>query len=63
MIRLVRHHKGPRLYVGGLRLHHGLAATIGSVVFQRSPIGRALCGAAQTHDAPDFPWLSDRRNH
>ena len=54
---------GPRLYIKGLRLHHGLVcavgATVGVVCKQRALTLVALAGVVD--DLKDWPWpLHDR---
>lgn len=39
-------HPGPRLYVKGRRIHHGLTGAVTAV------IGAVLC----LHDRRDWPW-------
>lgn len=62
MIAVDRHPKGPRLYVGGLRVHHGLtgaALAAAGAKARRRPIGRALIVLGATliaHDRKDFPF-------
>lgn len=64
MTGIVRHPHGPRVYVAGLRVHHGSAAlcvAIAATVVRRPRIAAAaLCAVA--HDASDFPWR-DSDNH
>jgi hypothetical protein len=61
LVRIIRHDAGPRVYVSGLRVHHGLT---GAVMLTCGLLARAnartlLCGMAvslMVHDAHDFPW-------
>lgn len=48
-MRLERHPNGPRLYIHGLRIHHGLTGTILTL------LGIALI----VDDRKDFPFLKD----
>lgn len=56
---MVEHNtNGPRLYVHGLRVHHGLTGSalvaVGLLTHERALVG---CGLALVaHDAHDFPW-------
>ncbi len=56
------HAKGPRLYVRGLRIHHGLTGAVmlaTSLLAPPSPRRRALraCALAlMAEDGHDFPW-------
>jgi hypothetical protein len=63
-VAITRHPNGPRVYVGGLRLHHG---TAGIVAIAAYPLTRnralLLAGiAALAHDFRDFPF-TDNHNH
>ncbi|MGH2954679.1 MAG: hypothetical protein ACRD2Z_03265 [Thermoanaerobaculia bacterium] len=68
MIRVSRHPRGPRLYVLGLRCHHGLAAMVGSALAALVPwrtaraLGYGAMVALEAHDARDFPYR-DRDGH
>jgi hypothetical protein len=61
---VVRHPCGPRLYVVGVRVHHGAAgcaiALVGAAL--RSRLVAAAGLAMVVEDLPDFPWR-DRDNH
>ena len=61
---VLRHPCGPRVYVGGLRVHHGSAgcalALIGLAC--REPLLAAAGLAMAIDDLSDFPWR-DRDNH
>lgn len=64
MTRVVRHPHGPRLYVAGVRVHHGsaaLALAVAAVVARRPRVAAAAL-IAVAHDARDFPWR-DCDNH
>lgn len=51
LVRIDRHPHGPRVYVRGRRLHHGLSGVA------LTAVGLVLI----THDRHDFPWhLHDR---
>ena len=64
MTGIVRHPCGPRVYVGGLRIHHGLAgcglAAVG--IARRYALLSAVGIALVLHDRADFPWR-DCDNH
>jgi hypothetical protein len=68
LVELVHHPDGPRLYVGGLRVHHGLTGSLlflGTSCLRRHANLRALtaiaAGSLILDDAHDFPWrLRDR---
>lgn len=64
MTGLVHHPYGPRLYLGGHRVHHGSAALlIGAAAFATHHPRIALGALALVaHDARDFPWR-DCDNH
>jgi hypothetical protein len=61
---VVRHPRGPRVYVAGRRLHHGATgcglAIAGATTHRR--LVAALGLALVVHDVRDFPWR-DRDNH
>jgi hypothetical protein len=61
---VVRHPFGPRLYIAGLRVHHGSAGcALGIVALAAGDPWLGLVAAALVvHDARDFPWR-DRDNH
>jgi hypothetical protein len=61
---IVRHPRGPRLYVAGLRVHHGSAglAVAAAAVALRRPSVAAAALVAVAHDRADFPWR-DCDNH
>jgi hypothetical protein len=61
---VVRHPWGPRLYVAGLRVHHGSAGVaIGMLGLARRDPLLGLAGLAMViDDLSDFPWR-DRDNH
>ena len=64
MIRVARHPNGPRVYVCGLRVHHGsggaLLATV-ALVAHRRRVALAL-GLWALSDVRDFPF-TDHNNH
>lgn len=64
MLRVVRHPQGPRVYVVGLRLHHGVGGSAAAALALR--VGRrdiALIFALWAlTDWRDFPF-TDRCNH
>lgn len=64
MLRIHRHPCGPRLYVAGVRVHHG-AAGIGAAA-ALAAIGRPALAAVSlivaAHDWRDFPFR-DSDNH
>lgn len=62
MIRIERHPNGPRVYVFGKRVHHGLAALIALPIVWRFPLLRTASIAALIHDLPDAPFR-DCDNH
>lgn len=63
IVRIDRHPNGPRLYIHGLRVHHGLT---GCVAFALSaaigphnklrPLMLLAAAAMVADDAHDFPW-------
>lgn len=58
MLRIEHHPNGPRVYVLGLRLHHGLTAAVvvvGALATHHHAIA-ALAGVAMIEDLHDFPW-------
>jgi hypothetical protein len=61
---VVRHPCGPRLYVAGVRIHHGSAAAAVAIaaLAARRPLIVAAALVAVAHDARDFPWR-DCDNH
>jgi hypothetical protein len=69
LIRVIRHEAGPRVYVRGLRVHHGLtgAVMLGCAVLARAAARPLVCTIAVSlmlHDVHDFPWsLRDRATH
>lgn len=64
MTGIVRHPHGPRVYVAGIRVHHGSAglavALIALAARRRWIAAAALCVVG--HDLADFPWR-DCDNH
>lgn len=64
MTGVVRHPWGPRVYVGGLRVHHGSAglALAFLAVLAKRPGLAAIGVAGVVHDRADFPWR-DENNH
>lgn len=71
MIRITRHPSGPRVYIGGRRLHHGATGCIGlALALAFGPrahrelwlLGVATSGAMAFHDRADFPFR-DIDNH
>lgn len=64
MTGIVRHPRGPRVYVVGLRIHHGSAGcALALVGVARHQLWLAAIAAAMIlHDAGDFPWR-DSDNH
>lgn len=64
MIRVDRHPLGPRLYVGGRRIHHGSAfglVAVAALVTGRHKIAISASLVA-LHDYRDFPF-TDNCNH
>jgi hypothetical protein len=69
MVKLIKHERGPRLYLIGKRVHHGsvgVGLTL-TVLLAASKQRRlrplALLGLAMiAHDIKDFPW-TDNCNH
>lgn len=62
MLRIIKHSHGPRLYVAGLRLHHGPAfAAIAVGLRHHRKLSLIAAGVALT-DARDFPFR-DCDNH
>ncbi len=57
-MRIERNTNGPRVYVLGLRLHHGLiGAALLALGLARSERSLVLAGVALiADDAHDFPW-------
>lgn len=64
MIRIDRHPNGPRVYLAGLRVHHGSAGLLLGVIATLTGHRRLAAGVTTlvVHDAADFPWR-DRDNH
>lgn len=63
-MRVERHPNGPRLYVGGVRIHHGSAgigAGVALLALRRPWIAAAALIVA-AHDWRDFPFR-DSDNH
>ena len=63
-VRIDRHERGPRVYLAGLRIHHGTAGIVAILTF---PLTRRrailLAGiVALAHDRKDFPFR-DTDNH
>jgi hypothetical protein len=63
LVRIDRYPTGPRLYVGGLRIHHGLSGELltvdalrrrGRVALFEAAVGLLLC-ATDWHDFPFSP--------
>lgn len=61
MIRVEQHPTGPRVYVAGRRLHHGMTALITLAVAKNRKV-RLVAYAALLHDIRDFPFR-DIDNH
>lgn len=70
-VRIIRHERGPRVYVIGLRCHHGAtgaaALALGAALRGHAPRaltrGAAAVGALLLwHDRADFPF-TDKCNH
>ena len=64
MTGVIRHPRGPRVYVAGLRIHHGsagLAAALVGLAVGSPPLVIAAV-VAVAHDGADFPWR-DCDNH
>lgn len=64
MIRVQRHRSGPRLYIAGLRVHHGPAFGLAAALAwrtQRKRLALAL-GAYAATDWRDAPF-TDHNNH
>lgn len=71
MIRVLRHPSGPRVYVAGLRLHHGTVGVAlivgGATVRRRAKVAAAAAAAgalllAHRREYRDFPFR-DTDNH
>lgn len=64
MTGVVRHPNGPRLYVAGLRVHHGTAGCALALVglTRRNLVLTAIAAAMVVDDLADFPWR-DCDNH
>lgn len=62
MIRIHRHERGPRLYMGGLRIHHGSGMLVAAVLNYRRPRLALACLVCALHDWRDFPFR-DCDNH
>lgn len=64
-VELIAHPRGPRLYLGGLRVHHGSAALVAALILAAS--NHRLWAAAAlgicAHDARDFPWRDRDNRH
>lgn len=61
MLRVIRHPNGPRVYVAGRRLHHGVGGTVAAAAaigFRRRRLAIALAIWAAT-DWRDFPFRDD----
>jgi hypothetical protein len=61
ILRIHRHPYGPRVYVGGLRVHHGLTGAVLLACGLLAPAaGRpvvvSLAVLLMVDDAHDFPW-------
>lgn len=64
MIRIASHPRGPRLYVGGLRVHHAVGGAIlaaGALALKRRRLAAGFVLWAAT-DWRDFPF-TDHCNH
>jgi hypothetical protein len=63
-VRVKRHERGPRLYVAGLRVHHGPAFGLAAILCWRCRWRRIAIalGAYAATDARDFPF-TDGCNH
>lgn len=61
-MNVIRHPNGPRVYVAGRRVHHGLAALIALPFCGRSRALRLVAVTALAHDIRDFPFR-DIDNH
>lgn len=62
MVRIVRQPGcGPRNYVLGHRLHHGMigAGVVAAGVVLHNPLVVAAGVTLMVHDWHDFPWLTD----
>jgi hypothetical protein len=61
---VVRHPHGARLYVAGVRVHHGSAGCALALIglARRNLLLTAIAGAMVIDDLADFPWR-DRDNH
>jgi hypothetical protein len=61
---VLRHPYGPRLYLGGVRVHHGAAGLclLGAGALAHSRALLALGTALVVHDRRDFPFR-DSDNH
>lgn len=63
-VRIHRHERGPRVYLGGCRLHHGPAFAFLAALawrFRRHRIA-AACALWAATDYKDFPFR-DHNNH
>ena len=64
MLRIDRHPYGPRVYLLGLRIHHGSAGcalALGGLLAGLLPL-LLIAAAMIATDYRDFPWR-DRNNH
>lgn len=64
MTGVVRHPNGPRVYVAGLRVHHGSAGCALALIglTRRNLVLTAIATAMVVDDLSDFPWR-DCNNH
>lgn len=64
MIRLIRHERGPRVYILGRRVHHGSVGCglLAVGCFARLRSLRVIAFAMILHDGADFPFR-DCDNH
>ena len=64
MTGVVRHPYGPRLYVAGVRIHHGSAGCALALIglARRNLLLTAIAAAMVADDVGDFPWR-DCDNH
>lgn len=62
LVRVHRHAYGPRVYVIGVRVHHGPAALAAAYILRHHRRARLIALAIAAHDARDFPFR-DSDNH
>lgn len=70
MLRIAHHANGPRVYVLGMRVHHGTTGVVCACVLRFTgqkhrrvrTFLMCVCACAVWHDRKDFPW-TDSCNH